>query len=349
MSAATLIFIYRWDARHAETLLNILTPIFHGSQHAGIAAGYSTSWVRGPHVVVRLDCSSEHAERVLSAPIAQARKLAAERTKSHGIDPNEYKDLHRRLATFEAVSGALFPWYPDGTLNIETDREPADDGTHGAITKFDEATLELDLDLVRTGLDGGSISSYAFDLLVLVAHEFSSGSIRTGYVSFVSHSEAYLAPPSMSNTRNSWEDHFQHTADQLINRIQGLCDNNDEPGLGVSAFLGKLRETVESVDAKKILLESDEEAATRHRASSGTQDEWPESPFHSSLRENESWQTTTATSDWFAQYRLALNLTYLHLTKHGLTPHQRFMLCHHIGRSIETITGISSIELLETE
>ena len=48
---------------------------------------------------------------------------------------------------------------------------------------------------------------------------------------------------------------------------------------------------------------------------------------------------------WFAKFRLMLNYTYLHLTRLGLAPAERFLLCHLAANAAEDLFGRSAAEV----
>jgi len=50
----------------------------------------------------------------------------------------------------------------------------------------------------------------------------------------------------------------------------------------------------------------------------------------------------------FLRYRVVLNWTYLHLTRLGLSPRRRFLLCHLAAETIEERYGVSAIGFLRT-
>jgi hypothetical protein len=49
---------------------------------------------------------------------------------------------------------------------------------------------------------------------------------------------------------------------------------------------------------------------------------------------------------WSPSYRLVLNYMYLHFTRLGLTPIERFLLCHLTANAVEDCYGISAMEQL---
>jgi hypothetical protein len=48
----------------------------------------------------------------------------------------------------------------------------------------------------------------------------------------------------------------------------------------------------------------------------------------------------------FLRYRVLLNHTYLHVTRLGLTPVERFRVCHLAARAVEETYGVSAVDLM---
>ena len=341
--------MYRWDSDYRQVLLRAVEPLITKLRAKGMGVGYSTSWVQGPHVAVKIAASTTHVEDVFHDDIDGARRALRCLSPSTGIDPENFRNVHERLALYEAVSGPLFPWLPDGHLSVES-KKHGHFAAVGQLTRsFNQSTLDLDLALVRDRVQGPRALSYAFDLITSVADQFADGSIYTGYVSLFSHKEAYLAPPTMEEVRVAWDHKFEKSSDALVDRVKAISGRNPSTNARVAMFLVKLSDALETANPQAVVREHDQASKSRSTLRQPQDVPWPESSFHASLRRNLTWQQDTRDSDWFARYRLALNLTYLHLTKHGVTPHERFLLCHLVSRAVERASGVALYELLGGE
>jgi hypothetical protein len=70
------------------------------------------------------------------------------------------------------------------------------------------------------------------------------------------------------------------------------------------------------------------------------------SPFHRELESAQRWRRDIRQSPDFAVYRVVLNCTYLHLTRLGLLPVERFLLCHLAAKAVEAAYGVSAMEAM---
>lgn len=333
------LLVHRWDGDHAPTLLRAVRPLADRARATGLEVGYDVGWVRGPHVRCRVapavGSSAQSAVDLDEWVTVEVRghlgPFVHDRTPSAGVDPGDSRPLHEQLARFERVEEPLWPWIPDGTVTRL--RRPRPEGLDAVTSAFHARTLDLDLDLVAQGLDRTRLLQHAFDLLVVVADGFSDGSVLSGYVSFRSHAEAYLAQDASGRLRTAWGEHAERVRGPLSRRLtEVLTHGSPAPAAAVTAVLRPL------VQDHGALLVPPADAPA---------DATPTpSPFHARLARNERWQTETATSEWFARYRMALNLTYLHLTKHGLTPHERFLVCFLVADVVEAVFEVDADELL---
>ena len=65
------------------------------------------------------------------------------------------------------------------------------------------------------------------------------------------------------------------------------------------------------------------------------------SPFHN----RRQWAGPPTDYVWFTKYRLMLNYTYLQLTRLGLLPAQRFLLCHLAANAAEEMYRVSAVDV----
>src|SRR5205807_1003772 len=90
-----------------------------------------------------------------------------------------------------------------------------------------------------------------------------------------------------------------------------------------------------------LRLDADGPSATQSSAFGGLSDA---SPFHRELESAERWRRDIRQSRDFAVYRVVLNCTYLHMTRLGLLPVERFLLCHLAAEAVEAAYGVSALE-----
>jgi hypothetical protein len=70
------------------------------------------------------------------------------------------------------------------------------------------------------------------------------------------------------------------------------------------------------------------------------------SPFHQELGRSQVYLTEIHDAAWFLCYRIMLNYLYLHMTRLGVSPAQRFLLCHLAANAAEQHLGVTAIGLV---
>ncbi|MGC7102904.1 hypothetical protein ACPZ19_50270 [Amycolatopsis lurida] len=69
------------------------------------------------------------------------------------------------------------------------------------------------------------------------------------------------------------------------------------------------------------------------------------SDFHRAMLANPAWEELRS-AQGFLLYRLMLNLTYLHLTRSGVTASERFLLCHLVADAAEEVCGVRAADVV---
>ena len=81
-------------------------------------------------------------------------------------------------------------------------------------------------------------------------------------------------------------------------------------------------------------------------AAAGKQPPPDASPFLRELITNDDFHHRLMPSPAFRRYRLLLNLLYLHLTRIGVRPVDRYLLCHLVANCVEERYGLDCVESL---
>lgn len=301
------------DGPMDDLILDALRPAWSDG-----ARGYFVRhWIRGPHLRVFVDGDATQTARAIE------RYLAAH-PSAGTTAPETLLPLHERLAELEGEQGPLMPWAPDNTvtaeppgLDTELDRFLA-----GFYADTTEAAFEA-LDRVRAGTP---LPGIAFDLVVSTVHHLSDGGLPAARTSLRSHAEAYLA--RTPGLRERWQAHYERNRAALTARIEALTGS-----AGPVGWLDTLRRTRDRgralIDAGRLCLGYDT-GGTTAPATGRTVTEPPlaeVSVFHRRLETDATWLAVKDTPA-FAAYRLVLNCTYLHLTRLGLSPDRRFLVCY---------------------
>lgn len=323
-----------------------------------LQATYTRHWRQGPHVRLHVRADATDLEHVVLPAVERIISPYLRTLPETNLDVGELLEEHRKLASAEVEAGPLTPFIPDNTWRLaEHDMRLVAHGTAEASDLTHEflcATTEDALAVAANVVAGGSLLSAVFDRMVVTVDRFSGG-IDSGFLSFRSHGDAYLARrEDGEEVRAAWQRHHRAHADQLLARVGALTGDNaiDPSDLGIADFLKAL---LHHRDRGKALLnagllplgEHMAESSAHTRPSSATHEEWlRRSSFHRALKDNQVWQETVRNSEAFWLFRLVLNLAYLHFTRLGLPGEHRFLLCYLVAETMEQKLGRSAIDVL---
>ncbi|MGH4023795.1 MAG: thiopeptide maturation pyridine synthase [Pseudonocardiaceae bacterium] len=323
-----------------DLLLTAVRPVL-----AGVAGSYFVRhWQRGPHL--RLNVPMErYAGR--STDQGTVERLVAEHVGGYlaghpstaELDPAALLPLHQSLARMEQVDGPLLPWYPNNSVQPADydDRAAALGGRAAAdlLAGFYVATTPALFDALAQVRAGAARLGAALDLIISVAHAFADGGITGGFVSLRSHAEAFLGEGDRSRLRRAWDEQYRLRACALQDRVSAIVAEVDR---GTNSWVQTVRPTAQA--GQRLL------AAGRLPMSSLRQARGSE--FHQALAGNDRWHEQVEPSLAFRSYRLLLNYTYLQLTRLGVKPVERFMLCHFAANAVEERYGVSAIDLVQS-
>ncbi|GAA3125390.1 MULTISPECIES: thiopeptide maturation pyridine synthase [Nonomuraea] len=338
------VHVHHYGDATDRLLLDAVRPVMAELAGRGHRSWFARHWRQGPHVRLHVE-ASEPAFLTDVLPVVAARiepYLAG--LPSVPPDVEALLPLHRRLAAAESERGPLTPFYADNSWHVE----PYDDRTavHGTP---EAAALYADFMCAANEhafavLEGRDVLTAAFDAMVVVADEFHEDGIEAGYLSFRSHADAFLAQQGGGAARRlAWDARFEARADAFATRLDALLDSGavDEATESLVAALLASRERGLGLRRRGLLpLGEDGDLPSVRDAYRDL------SPFHRALAENERWLAEVLPSTWFALFRLVLNLMYLQFTRLGVTPLQRYFLCHLVAAAVERRTGRQATDVL---
>ena len=338
--------VYYAEDRHA-LLLDAVEPWWERIRPHVTAAYWIPHWRRGPHL--RLDVETDattFADVVTPAVDEIVRPFLAEHPSRAAVDPGRLLAAHRRLADLEREDGPLTPLRPDNSVHLGVhDRRLAVLGSDAAadlLAEFRSASTRTAFDAVRATPRRAQLVALAYDLTVATAHALSGVGLARGFVSFRSHADAFLSWwPEADGFRAAWDRHYRSHAARLLARTAAVTEAIDHAP-GTMPLVGDWVDLLgpfwdrggELLDAGQLSL--DPPWAGVDLGDPAILDLLRRSPFHGS-------RLTTrrpVNAAWFARYRLMLNYTYLHLTRLGLTPVERFLLCHLAAGAAEELYGV---------
>jgi hypothetical protein len=347
------IHVYYHDQDKNALILDGVRPLFRALHGQVDAVYYTRHWRYGPHLRLNIrTTASTFADVVRPAAGEIIGGFLARHPSTACLDPRHELPVHRRLAELEQEEGELLPWHPDNSI-VTAAYDPRSAVVGGAetaalVADFQAAATELAFKLTEELNDPRQRLARCFDLMIATAHATSKRGITDAFISFRSHAEGFLCGfPESTGLRPAWDRHYGEHRKSLMRRVTTV----------VAAVQDGAPE-VPSVQEWIAVLGPSRQRA-RRLASAGTlslpigpagdfADEFDLaalSPFHRVLLANPSWDQTQR-SMGFLEYRLMVNLTYLMMSRLGITPVERFLLGHLAANAVEDAYGISAMELV---
>lgn len=331
-----------------DLLLDAVRPLLERIEPHVEAAFVLRHWRRGPHLRFNARCERDVWERAVRPAVDEVLGgYLARHPSTTVLDPAASLDRHRLLAVREQEPGPLTPWPADNSIH----EAPYDSRLHvlgseesvDLLARFYTASTPLLMDMLQHVRAGQACKAdLAQCLLLTVAH--TAHPIVRSFVSFRVHAEGYLTwAGDPSAARAAFDGSYQARASHLVPLTRAVIAALDDPAAPAVPFV---REWA------ALLAAFRERAGALGLAPPGKpsadilapQREYGE--LHRLIFDNPSYYRDVFAKPEFSQYRVLLNYTYLHLTRMGLTPLDRFYVCHATARSVEEAFGVSALELM---
>src|SRR5699024_6254706 len=229
-------------------------------------------------------------------------------------DLEKEMNQHRKLAELEHVEGPLLPWRPDHSVRFGTRQDRSWYVGGNAVLDFlDDFHAEAG-PLVLRALDRarsqGRRQELCLCLMFALAHT-QCPPVSRGFLSYHSHAEAFLANcADPQRTRAAFEERHRANKERSAQILEQILRADGPAGAG-----------------------SVPDAASAQAART--------SGFLYDLRERGEWHRIR-TAAWFRCYRLLLNATYAQLTRLGVSPLERYLLCYTAARTVEEVVGAAA-------
>lgn len=340
---------YYDDERRDDLVLDCVHPLF--AHLAPRPSFFVRHWLRGPHVRLRFHTTADDFDRVVMPAVAGqvCGWLAAHRSTAH-LDETALRATHERLAKWEREPGPLSPLYPDNSIQyLPCDRrievlgsEAAAALVEGFYVDTTEATFAM-LDRIRGGT---SRLNLALDLMWATARAI--GSVKKGYVSYRSHSEArIMVAADPAAVRTFFEQQYRSRRAALLERLGQVLDTLDGRRDDVPfvrewvQVMTRLRAQAEPLIADGAITLSTPEAGVWFN-----DEVVVHSAFHRALARNPAHLEMMRTSLRFHVFRIMINCCYLHLTRLGVRPFERSLLGFLVSEAAEERFGVSAVEMV---
>jgi hypothetical protein len=342
--------VFYYDDDKDALILEGVRPLFRRLQTATAAAYFIRHWSLGPHLRLELDCEHESFDSlVLPAVHEVIGGFLAVRPSTLQLDPGRHLALHRRLAALEREHGPLLPWEPNNSIGVApVERRMEVPGSEEAdlLAGFYTDTTDLCFEMIEQTAGANRRLALAFDLMIATAHALSGVGIAEGFVSFRSHAEGFLSgSPEGAALRDRWDDHYRRHADALVERVRAVVAGLDAQGRGSGVAGPWVEALTPHRERAARLIEQKGDAPAGTAPDDLLTSLATVSPFHRRLLAGPGWAELQS-APGFGLYRVMLNYSYLHLTRLGVTPAERHLLCHLAACAVEDCYGVSASEVI---
>jgi hypothetical protein len=285
----------------------------------------ATGWCFGPHLDLRADAPSS-AHPIDWEGVADALMEGATHYPKSDISDEEYLRSATMLGQIEAVPPPYLPRLPHGHIELLA---PAQASPLGNLSATGMAHLMAPLLATAGAASDGNLLARVAEAFLAMADTHPHG-LRFGAFSLRSHAEAFFhwAGPA-ADYRSSFETRRETdraTLEELVGRVRDGAASDSAAGWGCAFracgadFAGRV--TTKDIDRATPL---DAGPARRVDGRSG---------FHAAVANSGVIDTPP---EWFAGYRLVINLFYQLLPALDVSPIQRFYLCHALAETVDDV------------
>ena len=336
-------------------LLDGVRPLFDRLGGAGVPAYFVPHWKLGPHVRLSFAADRDVVEPALTELVGGYLR---EHPSTATLDAAALSVEHRKLGRLEQEPGPFLPWQPDNSIRPALyDRRLHVHGTVEAaelMADFYSGTTGSAFAMLAAVRDGRQVPSLAFDTMAASAHGLDDAGLSSSFVSFRSHAEAFLSTwDEGEGLRPAWDEHYRTHRDSLIGRLTALTTQLDAgtPPRLIGHWLDEARSFGPRAAALaadgKLRLGPPPEGRQEYDRVLATY--LQRSEFHRLTMGDRELSREVEEADWFVTRRMYFNYTYLQLTRVGLTPIQRFLLCHLLANAVEDLYGVSAVDVALSE
>jgi len=339
-----IIYYYARDM-HDKLILDCISPALESVEHAHSGFFFDRGWYLGPHVRVTVSASLQSWSEYIRPALQEHISAHLSQNPSTGCpDLEKEMNQHRKLAELEHVEGPLLPWRPDHSVRFGTRQDRSWYVGGNAVLDFlDDFHAEAG-PLVLRALDRarsqGRRQELCLCLMFALAHT-QCPPVSRGFLSYHSHAEAFLANcADPQRTRAAFEERHRANKERSAQILEQILRADGPAGAGSVPDLPEWIDLWNTYNARAHrLLESGQ--VDFDAADAASAQDARTSGFLDDLRERGEWDRIR-TAAWFRCYRLLLNATYAQLTRLGVSPLERYLLCYTAARTVEEVVGAAA-------
>jgi Lantibiotic dehydratase, N terminus/Lantibiotic biosynthesis dehydratase C-term len=321
-------------------------------------------WKHGPHLDVAVFCSErELAQTVWPAARATVQPWLQAHPSRTVLDPVAYERLSQRVAITELESGPYLPLLLNNSIS-ESHYEPPRALKLPEFARAREdlmvAALPLSLTLLREkAADSDGVMLTLAAMLTLAGDTFEAGGFAAGYVSFRSHAEYFFAAYDSAGTLRP---RFDALDTRLQTRLDAVVRDSLAGRFDVLPLTAPLQAVVRDwqalvqstaaanrriVDKHYQVLLADQtferlvQEVGRHTPEALRQSMGERKVSELSVQFARPEGVALLNSPHFMAYRTTVNFFYALLPLIGVSPQQKFCLCHLVALSAERVLGVN--------
>lgn len=347
--------LYYYDEQKDQLILDCVQPLFRAVQEQCTALFFVRHWAQGPHLRLRFLCSPEQfADYIQPFIEKEVRSYLTDYPSMTVLNEAQLRPIYENLARQEMERGPILPLLPNNSLHFL----PYDRRLHilkspllaELLENFYCQTNDLTFEMLRYVRQGHSLLTLSLDLLFTTAHILKDIPITDGYLSYRSHADAFIiSNPRPEAVRTLFEQKYRAQASALTRRLSLLLEalEQKEAHFPFTLPWGRLLQHFWEIATPLFQsgqidgmspMEGDDPPAFTGQA----REHLDQSAFHQKLDSHPEYKKALYANTRFQGYRLMLNMLYLHLSRLGVRPVERFLLCHLAANTVEQVFHIDA-------
>jgi hypothetical protein len=341
--------IFYYEDNKDDLILDCIRPLLAGFPGSTF---FQRHWRQGPHLRVQFMLSAEDfAKSVRPLVESLVHAYLREHPSTVRLDGADLLQTYRILAEREQEKGPLLPLHADNSIQyMPYDRRLHVLGSPAVadlVEDFYVAGNSLVFEILEHVRRRGDRLAACIDLMVGLAHSLSPG-LATGFVSYRSHAEAYIAQAARPNgTRAAFDRRYAETADAVkerVGRVVAMLDGNGRPVPFVRHLLAILEEMWKR--ARTLGSRGDLRVLARAPDVPWLGDAHVYSRFHTVLASDPQLRLPIFEERGAQLFRLMINLLYLLFTRLGVRPVEKYLLCHVVANAVEELYDVDAVSVL---
>lgn len=325
---------------------------------------FRSGWLYGPHIDLCI-LDEQIEEKVIEAQLARIRDWIDANPSTENVSEAEYLATAKKLGSLEGVPGPYLPLRPDNTVELSRYRAPRlvddHDVLQPAFVEFFSITAPSLLKIAQIKQrESGVATMLLVAMLARAADQFEPYGIARGYISLRAHADFFFANYDRNGASRArfdalaarWRSALVDAIGPAVElgRAEGLNDICAELLAGWSHILVMAKAAVRRAaetdrrwfdySPDKFPEQQDPALIEQFRAAGLTGTIKKGATLEAVLEKLKAQgETDFFASEQFQTFRIILNMFYSLLPAVGVSPAERFGLCHMVATTVEAEMG----------